>query len=78
MRIIHPDGIWVIHTGLYRFVDPMSGVIFEPGETVRVQATTWLDGQPTIKRLDSDPLAAEKPAQPAAKSAVKPAAPKAG
>lgn len=41
---------WV-NTAVFPFIDPETGVRFEPGVQVKVKQSDWMKGQPTIQKV---------------------------
>lgn len=75
MRIIDKSGAVYKNTSQYAMLDPSSGHVYQGGETVKVDRNAWLDGQPTMAKLE-EPSAVAVPAakKPSAPVAQKPAA----
>ena len=44
-----PEASWFLNVAQFPFVDPTSGVRFEPRTPVRTVLTDWMKSQPTIE-----------------------------
>ena len=66
MRIVHPDGEWLVNRAQFAFTDPTTNTTFQPGEVTKATLTDWIKSQPTFAKVP-DPLA--KPTEKAAKKA---------
>lgn len=64
MRIVHPNGEWLINSGNFAFTDPTTNTTFQPGEVTRALWTDWMNGQPVFAKVP-DPLV--KPVEKVAK-----------
>jgi hypothetical protein len=45
MRIINPEGIWVVNRCRFPMADPTQNLRYEPGEVTCVQLSKWLKDQ---------------------------------
>lgn len=72
MKIIDPNGKWVVNAGAYVMHDPESNIRLEPGETVKVPETSWLNAQIKFGCVKLAPSEEGTSAAPS-KEAVKPA-----
>lgn len=48
MRVIDKTGTVYKNTAWYAMLDPISGHVYQAGETVQVDKNPWLAGQPTM------------------------------
>lgn len=79
-NIIDEDGEWVVNTGVFPFVDPTTGVRYEPNQRTKVKVNDWLEGQPVFKiegreEKDEDGDKGQKPVPPAPAPAPAPTQP---
>ena len=59
--ILDEDGEFFTNAGSFPFIDPSSGVRFEPGVSVKTKETEWLKGQPVlVKQVVEKPAKAAK------------------
>lgn len=47
--VINEDGTWVTNTAQFPFIDPQSGVRFEPGVRTKVKITEWVTRQTVME-----------------------------
>lgn len=45
MRIVHPDGTWLVNKCQFPMADPTQQVLLEPGEVTCVKLSDWLKMQ---------------------------------
>lgn len=45
MRIVHPDGTWIVNTCRFPMADPTQNVLLEPNEPTCIRLTEWLEMQ---------------------------------
>ena len=48
MVVVDDSGIVYVNKGVFPFVDPTTGVRFEPGEEVKVLPTPWIKSQSVL------------------------------
>ena len=60
-KVYDEDGVWVVNTGMCRFVDPTTGHYFEPGIRTKVKLTDWLEFQPVIQKPEVEAPKKEEP-----------------
>jgi hypothetical protein len=48
--IVDNDGDWFLNKGQYPFIDPTTGVRFEPNVKVQVKETAWIKSQPVLEK----------------------------
>ena len=48
MTVVDDNGIVYVNKGVFPFVDPTTGVRFEPGEEVKVLPTSWIKSQSVL------------------------------
>lgn len=46
--ILDPEGVFYYNSGRFNFVDPTTGVVFEPSVRVKTKPTEWMLGQPVL------------------------------
>lgn len=62
MLIADKNGVWRVNKGNFAFVDPETGVRFEPGDEVKTTNTAWVKMQEAVLRPCADPTGADEPA----------------
>lgn len=63
MRIVHPDGTWLVNKCRFPMADPTQNVLLEPGEVTCVKLSDWLKMQ-TAAGLFEQVQSPVAPAQP--------------
>lgn len=48
--IVDAEGDTFVNKGQFPFVDPSTGVRFEPGTAVQVKSTAWIASQPVLEK----------------------------
>jgi hypothetical protein len=48
--IVDTDGESFVNKGQFPFVDPTTGVRFEPGVAVQVKSNAWIASQPVLEK----------------------------
>jgi len=45
MRIVHPDGTWIVNKCRFPMADPTQNVLLEPSEVTCIKLSDWLKMQ---------------------------------
>jgi len=56
MKIVDPNGVWLVSRAFFPLSDPETGTVFEPGVPTRVAFSDWAKHQGVIHEIP-DPLA---------------------
>ena len=70
-RVYDEDGVWLVNTGMCRFVDPLTGYFYEPGVRTKAKLNAWLESQPVIEKLEAEAKAEEPKKEEAKKEEPK-------
>lgn len=55
MKIVDPNGVWLVSRAFFPLSDPETGTVFEPGVPTRVAFSDWAKHQGVIHEIP-DPL----------------------
>ncbi len=58
IKIVDNDGKFYRNTSAFRMADALDGTLYDPGVIVKINASTWVAGQPVIEEV-ADPYASD-------------------